>query len=311
MEYRRLGRSGLRISALSVGGWLTFGATTDADATARILDAAVAGGVNFVDLADVYARGAAESCVGRWLRGRDRTELVLSSKCFWPMGPGPNQRGLSRKHIMESVEASLGRLGVDYLDLYFAHRFDPDTPLLETVRAMDDLVRRGRVLYWGTSVWSAEQLEEAWTICERHGYAPPVVEQPCYNLLDRQIEREVAPTAIRRGMGLVAWSPLAGGVLTGKYQDGRPADSRGARSSWLDDRLTPENLARVARLQELAAGLGLSAAQLALAWLIAQPGVTSAITGASSVAQVEENLAAVRRPIPEATLAALNGVFPA
>ncbi|MEZ4269212.1 MAG: aldo/keto reductase family protein [Myxococcota bacterium] len=311
MEYRRLGGSGLRVSALSVGGWLTFGATEDAEATGRILDAAVAGGVNFIDLADVYARGAAESCVGRWLRGRDRTELVISSKCFWPMGAGPNQRGLSRKHIMESVEASLGRLGVDYLDIYFAHRFDPDTPLRETLRAMDDLVRRGRVHYWGTSVWSAEQLDEAWEICERHGYEPPIVEQPRYNLLDRHVEAAIAPTAMGRGMGLVAWSPLAGGILTGKYLGGRPAESRGARSSWLDDQLTDENLAKVARLAELAAEVGLSPAQLSLAWLIAQPGVSSAITGATTTAQVEENLAAAGRALPPSTLDALHRLFPA
>ncbi|MCB9729992.1 MAG: aldo/keto reductase family protein [Deltaproteobacteria bacterium] len=309
MEYRQLGRSGLRVSALSIGGWLTFGATADAESTAQILDAAVAGGVNFIDLADVYARGAAESCVGRWLRGRDRTELVLSSKCFWPMGPGPNQRGLSRKHILESVEASLGRLGTDYLDIYFAHRFDPETPLRETLAAMDHLVQRGRVLYWGTSVWSAEQLEEAWELCERHGYQPPIVEQPRYNLLDRHVEADIAPTARRLGMGLVVWSPLAGGVLTGKYNDGAPSDSRGARSSWLDDVLTEANLQRVARLAELAADQGLSAAQLSLAWLIAQPGVTCAITGATRRTQVEENLAAVAQPLPAATLDAVDALF--
>ena len=222
MNYRKMGRSGLKISTVSIGGWLTLGGSVDAEGSARILRCAVDGGVNFIDLADVYSAGAAEEVAGAAIRGVDRASLVLSSKVFGRMGDGPNQRGLSRKHIIESCEASLRRIGTDYLDLYFCHRPDPETPLEETVRAMDDLVHQGKVHYWGTSVWAADLLDGAHDLCDRRGFYPPLVEQPQYSLLERGIEASVLPAARRLGMGLVVWSPLAGGLLTGKYDDARP-----------------------------------------------------------------------------------------
>ena len=216
MEYRRMGESGLRLSALSLGGWLTFGGSVDEATTGEVVRTAIDSGVNFIDLADVYARGRAEQVVGTLLSDYPRADLVISSKLFWPMSDNPNDRGLSRKHIMESVERTLKNLGSDYLDIYFCHREDPDTPLGETIRAMDDLVRQGKILYWGTSVWGAERLHEAWRLAGRHELYPPLVEQPRYSLLHRGVEKTVLPTASRLGMGLAVWSPLAGGGLTGK-----------------------------------------------------------------------------------------------
>lgn len=231
MNYRKMGRTGLKISSVSIGGWLTLGGSVGSEDSARILRRAVDGGVNFIDLADVYSAGAAEQVAGAAIQGIDRSSLVLSSKVFGRMGDGPNERGLSRKHIIESCEASLRRLGTDYLDLYFCHRPDPETPLEETVRAMDDLVHRGKVHYWGTSVWPAELLDDAHDLCDRRGFYPPLVEQPQYSLLERGIEASVLPAARRLGMGLVVWSPLAGGLLTGKYDDGVPPGAAGPRPS--------------------------------------------------------------------------------
>ena len=229
MEHRRLGNTGLKVSAVSIGGWLTFGKSVDEEATRRISRAAIDGGVSFVDLADVYGPdGAAERTVGAILPDYRRSALVISSKVFWPTGEGPNDRGLSRKHIMESCERSLKRLGTDYIDLYFCHREDPETPLEETARAMDDLVRQGKILYWGTSCWSASTLLKTHALAGLRGLYAPVVEQPRYNLLRRDVERRVMPVAKRLGMGLVVWSPLASGALTGKYDEGVPEGSRGA-----------------------------------------------------------------------------------
>lgn len=309
MEYRKVGQSGLRVSALSIGGWLTFGARIDEHETARILDRAVAGGIDFIDLADVYARGEAERCVGAWLRGRRRNHLVLSSKVFWPMSRRPNDRGLSRKHVFESVDASLARLGTDYLDLYFCHRFDPETPLEETVRAMDDLVHLGKILYWGTSCWGAEELDRVHAICDAGGYYRPVVEQPLYNLLDRGIESDVLPAARRHGMGLVVWSPLAGGALTGKYNAGVPAESRGGTSDWLEDTLTARNLDRLRRFSALAEERGCRPEQLALAWILDHPEVSCAITGATRPEHVEHNLGALDVRIDPEMRSTLDALF--
>lgn len=310
MEYRKLGRTGLRVSAVSIGGWLTLGGSVDTDNSRSILDRALGEGINFVDLADIYARGRAEEVAGEALAHRRREDLVISSKVFWPMSEGPNDRGLSRKHIMESVNASLRRLRTDYLDLYFCHRFDPDTPLDETVRAMDDLVRMGKVLYWGTSVWSGDQLRAGHAIAEAHGAHAPVVEQPCYNLLDRAIERDSMRAARELGMGLVVWSPLAQGLLTGKYNDGVPDGSRAATSTWLDGRLTPDTLERVRAFCALAAELGHSPGELALAWVLHQPGISSAITGASRPEQVAANVKAARIALDGETLTTLDRLFP-
>ncbi len=311
MNYRKMGRTGLKISSVSIGGWLTLGGSVGSEGSARILRRAVEGGVNFIDLADVYSAGAAEEVAGAAIKGLDRTSLVLSSKVFGRMGDGPNQRGLSRKHIIESCEASLGRLGTDYLDLYFCHRPDPETPLEETVRAMDDLVHRGKVHYWGTSVWPAELLDAAHDLCDRRGFYPPLVEQPQYSLLERGIEASVLPAARRLGMGLVVWSPLAGGLLTGKYDDGIPPGSRGAETKWLDDKLEGDVQERLRAFSALARGAGLTPGQLALAWILRNEAITSVITGATSTDQVESNLEAADAVLEDELVERVEALFPA
>lgn len=311
MEYRKLGSSGLSISAISLGGWINFGGHVDDSAVGAILRSAVERGINFIDLADVYARGEAELTVGRLLPEYRRSDLVLSSKCFWPMSENPNDRGLSRKHIVESVDASLARLGSDYLDIMFCHREDPETPLEEVCRAMDDLVSQGKILYWGTSVWRAATLARAHGVAERRHQVAPRVEQPCYNLIDRHIESEVLPAARELGMGVVCWSPLAGGILTGKYVSGVPDKSRGETTSWLEQQLADaELMQRVGRFCALAGKLGCRPGQLALAWLLAQPGITSVITGASRVEQLVENLGALEVDVTSELAAELDELFP-
>jgi voltage-dependent potassium channel beta subunit len=313
MQYRALGKSGLKVSALSLGGWTTFGDSLSDDGEAeRILRAAFEAGINFFDIADVYARGGAEKMMGRVLATLPRHRLVISSKVFWPMSDDVNDRGLSRKHIMESVERSLKRIGTDYLDLYFCHRFDAETPLEETVRAMDDLVHQGKVLYWGTSEWTGAQLEEVAQLADRRNLYAPRVEQPQYNLIERQqVEAFVEPAARVSGMGLVVWSPLASGLLTGKYDDGIPDDSRLARMTWLKEALhTEQNLERVRQMKAVADDLGCSRAQLALAWTAAQKGVSSVITGANRLEQLEENLKALDVTITAEVQERLDSIFP-
>lgn len=311
MKYRQMGRTGLRISSVSIGGWLTFGGSVGADASARILRRAVDGGVNFIDLADVYSGGAAEEVTGAAISGIERSSLVLSSKVFGRMGDGPNERGLSRKHVMESCHASLRRLRTDYLDLYFCHRADPETPLEETVRAMDDLVHQGKVHYWGTSVWPSDLLDDAHDLCDRRGFYPPLVEQPQYSLLERGIEASVMPTAQRLGMGLVVWSPLAGGLLTGKYDDGVPPGSRGAETKWLDEKLTDDVTARLREFSALAREAGVTPGQLALAWVLRNDAITSVITGATTPEQVESNLAAAEVTVEDDLARRIEALFPA
>ena len=312
MNYRKMGRSGLKLSSVSLGGWITFGGTIDEDAARAIVRTAVDGGVNYLDFADVYALGKAEEVMGRMLGDYRRQDLVLSSKCFWPMSKGVNDRGLSRKHIVESVEATLKRFGTDYIDLYFCHREDPETDLEETARAFDDLVSAGKLLYWGTSVWSAGRLKEAAEVCDRRNLAGASVEQPPYSLMDRGIEAEVLPEVRKQGMGVVCWSPLAGGLLTGKYDSGEvPAGSRADVTNWLDGQLTPENLERLRAFSGLAAELGLQPSQLALAWVLHQDGITSVITGATDPAQVTMNLKAAEVELEPAVLTRLGELFPA
>jgi voltage-dependent potassium channel beta subunit len=311
MEYRSVGNTGLQVSAISIGGWLTFGKSVGQAASHEILAKAIERGVNFIDVADIYAKGESERVVGAMLRDYRRSDLVISSKVFWPMSDNVNDRGLSRKHIFESVHASLRRLQTDYLDLYFCHRFDPNTPLEETVRAMDDLVRQGKVLYWGTSMWSVEQLEMAHLIADRFNAYRPVVEQPRYNLIHREIEGGVMPTADRLGMGLVVWSPLAQGLLTGKYNDGVPEGSRGAESDWLKGDLTEKNLRRVKVFCKLAADAGMKPEQLALAWLLTRPEVSSAIIGATRVEQLLSNLGAVELELDGELVGKLDALFEA
>jgi len=312
MPYRRLGRAGIKVSALSLGGWTTFGGSvTDDDVTGTIMRRAFDAGVNFFDIADVYAKGEAERRMGAVLRQLPRHELVISSKVFWPMSDDVNDRGLSRKHIIESVEKSLKRIGTDYLDLYFCHRYDDDTALEETARAMDDLIRQGKILYWGTSEWTGAQLRDAQAIADRRLLDAPVVEQPQYSLLARRkVEDDVLPAARALGMGMVVWSPLASGVLTGKYDDGIPAGSRLSHMDWLRDKLTEEQRVLVKRFKEIADDVGTTRARLALAWALSRPGVSSVITGATSIEQFDENLAALTVTLDDGVKARLDALFP-
>src|SRR5690348_9950539 len=285
MEFRHLGRSGLKISEIAYGNWITHGSQVEEDAARSCVEAALDEGITTFDTADVYAGTRAESVMGRALKGVRRESVEICTKVFWPTGSGPNDRGLSRKHIMESAHASLRRLQTDYVDLYQAHRYDHETPLEETLRAFDDLVRQGKVLYIGVSEWRAEEIANALAIAGQLGLDRIVSNQPQYNMLWRVIESEVVPLCTKEGIGQIVWSPIAQGVLTGKYLPGQgaPAGSRatdssgsGFISSYLDDTI----LARVQELEPVAKEAGLSMAQLAIAWVLQNPNVSSAIVGA-------------------------------
>lgn len=295
MHYRRLGRSGLKVSEISLGAWITFGSQVGQETTNSLVHAAYEAGVNFFDNADVYASGQAEIQLGKAIKDLPREALVLSSKVFWPTMPGPNGRGLSRKHITESVHASLKRLGTDYLDLYFCHRYDPDSPVEEVVRTMDDLIHQGKILYWGTSEWRAWQISLAFGAANIHHMSTPTMEQPQYNMFHRQrLENELAPVCKELGIGLTTWSPLYGGILSGKYHSGIPAGSRAdmEKMDWYRDRITPDRLATVQALGEVASDLGITVAQLAIAWLLRRKEISSVITGATRLEQLEQNLGA-------------------
>lgn len=309
MQYRRVGKAGLKVSEIALGSWLTYGGTVDSDASIGIIRRAIDLGVNFIDMSDAYSGGAAERVVGKAIEPYTRSDLVLSSKLFWPMSDNINDRGLSRKHIMESIEKSLRRIGTDYLDIYFCHRFDPETEIEETVRAMDDLVRQGKILYWGTSVWEVAQIEQAVSDAQIWRAYQPVVEQPRYNMLDAHIETELFPTCSRHGIGLVVFSPLAQGMLSGKYNNGVPPSSRGGQTKWLEGDLTPENLAKIKALGNLARSLELTMAQLALAWVLRRSEITSAITGATSIDQVDENVTASGVILSNETLETIDGIL--
>ncbi len=294
MKYRRLGNSGMRISEVSLGAWLTYGGSVEDDTAKLCMEKAIELGINFIDVADVYSGGKAEEVVGKVL-GSDsynRKDLVISSKVFWPMSQNINDAGLSRKHIMDSIDASLDRFGLDYIDIYFAHRFDWATPLEETVAAMDDLVKDGKIRYWGTSVWSAAQLERVVGVAKEIGATLPKVEQPRYNLLDRHIELEIMHTTKSNGMGIVPWSPLGQGILTGKYNDGIPEGARAEKSEFMKKDLNDENIAKVRKLTELASNNDMSMSQLALAWILRRDEISAVITGATKVSHVEDNVIA-------------------
>jgi len=301
MEYRRLGNSGLFVSALSFGSWVTFGNQVDDELGVDMLRTAYERGVNFFDNAEVYADGASEEIMGRALAklGWGRDTYAVSSKVFWG-GPKPTQRGLTRKHIFDACHAALNRLQVAYLDLYFCHRPDLHTPIEETVRAMSDLVSQGKVMYWGTSEWSAAEIAEAHGVARGLGLHPPTMEQPQYNMLVRErVEGEYAPLYDRFGLGTTIWSPLASGILTGKYNDGIPDDSRMNLKGyeWLRKKVTSEKgkaqIAKAAALGKIAAELGISQARLALAWCLKNPRVSTVILGASRTDQLAENLKAL------------------
>ena len=299
MNYRRLGRSGLKVSELSFGSWVTYGNQLDTRAATECMAAAWDLGVNFFDNAQVYAAGKSEEIMGDALAkaGWPRLKYVVSTKFFWGISDGPNEKStLNRKYLLDAIDGSLKRLKLDYVDLVYCHRSDPNTPLEETVWAMHDMIERGKALYWGTSEWSALDIMEAWQIAERHHLRKPVVEQPEYNLFHRtRVETEYKRLYEEIGIGLTTWSPLASGLLTGKYRGGVPAESRGAmpRMKFLLEGLTDKaKNDAVAKLETIAKELGCSVAQLAIAWCASNPNVSTVITGASRVSQVEENLKA-------------------
>lgn len=308
MTYKNLGQSGLKVSSFSFGGWTTIGGSVkDAQIIRDILLTGYEAGINFFDNADIYARGDSEIAFGNVLSELPRHHLVLSSKVFWPMSENVNDKGLSRKHIFESIHSSLRRMKTDYFDIYFCHRFDSDTPLLETVRAMDDLIKQGKILYWGTSEWSGDQLRQVYELCDDGGFYPPQVEQPQYSLLVRdKFEQDVAPAAQDLGMGLVTWSPLASGFLTGKYDSGISA-GRLSRVDWLREIFwTEANRKKVIELKTYSDEIGCSRSQLALAWASSHRGVSSVILGATSPQQLKENLGALKVQIPEKIRSYLN-----
>ena len=299
MEYRKVGKWGLKVSELSLGSWLTFGNQLDVDSAKEAMKEAFKQGINFFDTAEVYASGMAEFIMGQVLKEFRRTDIVVSTKIFWG-GNGPNDRGLSRKHLLEGTWNSLRRLQLDYVDLIYCHRPDPETPIEETALAMDYIVRNGLALYWGTSEWSADQLEAAHKACKELNCVPPIVEQPLYNMLSRErVEKEYLPIYEKYGMGLTTFSPLASGILTGKYNSGIPENSRLARFPWLrknlEERglLSNETLGKVREIGKIAKEFSVKLSQLALAWCLKNPRVSSVILGVSNSEQLKENLKAI------------------
>ena len=315
MEFRHLGRSGLLVSEISYGNWLTHGSQVEADQATACVREALEVGITTFDTADVYAQTRAESVLGEALKGVRRESYELFTKVFWPTGPGKNDMGLSRKHILESCNASLKRLQTDHIDLYQAHRYDVDTPLEETLRAFDDLVRAGKVMYVGVSEWNATQISEALEIADKMGFDRIVSNQPQYSMLWRVIEAEVVPLSEKEGIGQIVWSPIAQGVLTGKYLPGQPPpegsratdDKGGANmiSRWLDD----DVLTKVQQLKPLADEAGLTMAQLAIAWVLNNPNVSSAIVGATRPEQVRDNAAAAGKKLDADLLKKIDEVL--
>ncbi len=293
MKYNNLGRSGLRVSQLSFGSWLTFGNSVDRSLVAQLMKEAVEMGVNFFDNAEVYAKGESEIIMGECLRNFRREEMVVTTKIFWG-GNGPNDIGLSWKHLVEGVRNSLRRMKLTYIDMVFCHRPDPNTPLEETIRAIDYIIKSGYAFYWGTSEWSAEQLEKVFLLCEKYNCIAPIAEQPQYNLFHRsRVENEYESLYKKYGLGLTTWSPLASGILTGKYNEQIPAGSRLATNEWLMKELTEDRIQKAKALKEVADDLDCSLAQLAIAWCLSNPQVSTVITGASRISQLKDNLSSV------------------
>lgn len=315
MIYRRLGRSGLKVSAISLGSWLTYGKTVGDDVATRTIHRAYELGINFFDSANVYERGEGERVMAAALRSYPRESYVITTKAFWPMGDGPNDRGLSRKHVFEQLHQSLKRMQLDYVDIFYCHRYDPETPVEETLRVIDDLITQGKILYAGVSEWTAAQIEEAVAVADRYLLDRIVVNQPQYNIINRYIEREVIPVSKKYGIGQVVFSPLAQGVLTGKYKGGQiPSDSRAANEDinfsvkrFLEDDI----LRKVDELGKIASDLGITMVELALAWILREPNVASALVGASRPEQIEQNVKAVDVELPTEVLDRIDELFPA
>ena len=313
MRYRKLGRAGVKLSVVGLGSWLTYGGSVEEDMARACIVRAYERGINFFDTANVYARGRSEEVVGRAIADFRRDSIVLATKVYFTMGDGPNDRGLSRKHVTEQCHHSLRRLGVDYIDLYQCHRYDRETPLEETVSVMNDLVRAGKILYWGVSEWSADQIAAAVALARARGWAEPVSNQPQYSALWRRIEERVLPTCGEFGLGNVVWSPLAMGILTGKYANAStpPAGTRaaGASKDMMEDYFTQPVLDAVARCLPLAAEAGTTLARLALAWCLRRAEVTSVIVGATKVEHVDDNAAAADLEIDPAIFARMDAIL--
>jgi voltage-dependent potassium channel beta subunit len=314
MHYRRLGKSGLKVSEIALGAWITMGSQIEEKVSIDLIHAAYDQGINFFDNADAYAAGQAEIVMGKAIQDLPREGLVISSKVFWPTMPGPNGRGLSRKHISESIHASLKRLGTDYLDIYYCHRYDPDTPIEEVVYTMNTLIEQGKVLYWGTSEWEASYITQAVGLAKQYNLIPPVVEQPQYSMFHRlRVEEELSPVCREFGVGLTTWSPLYYGILSGKYNEGIPEGSRASLDNmkWIKDRITPERITKVRALTSLAAHLEITTAQLAIAWLLRRKEVASVITGATRLEQLDENLLAAeaQKAISETVLEKIDAIL--
>ncbi|OUS76000.1 aldo/keto reductase [Paenibacillus sp. MY03] len=316
MKYRRLGRSGLQVSEIALGSWLTYDDPRQAASVEAVIHKAYELGINYFDTANMYARGEAERVMGRALARYERDSYVLGTKVYFDMGEGPNRKGLSRKHIMEQCEASLKRLGADYIDLYYCHRFDENTPLDETLRAMDDLVTQGKVLYVGVSEWREWQIAEAAGITERLHLDPIVVNQPEYNLFTRRIESDIVPMCEKHGIGQVVFSPLAHGVLSGKYRKGvaLPPGSRATNpdhNHWIKSQglLSEHRVDQIESLIQVAERLGISLVQLALAWNLRLPNISSCIIGATKPEQVEKNVAASGISLSEDTLSEIENIL--
>ena len=313
MRYRSLGHSGLQLSVVGLGSWLTYGGNVDAATARACVREAWDLGINFIDTANVYARGAAEEVLGPILKELPRDQLVLATKVYFPMGEGPNERGLSRKHIRDQIHHSLRRLQVEYVDLYQCHRYDVTTPIEETCEMMNDLVRSGKVLYWGVSEWNADHIAAAVTLCRARGWSPPISNQPQYSALWRRIEDRVLPACEAYGLGNVVWSPLAMGILTGKYTDAAhpPAGTRaaGQNADMMEDYFTQPVLDAVQRLLPLAKESNCTLAQLALAWCLRQRAVTSVIVGATKSAHVKDNAGAGDLDIDPSVFTAMDRIL--
>jgi voltage-dependent potassium channel beta subunit len=315
MKYRRLGTSGLKVSEIAYGSWLTFANQVELENAKTLIKKALELGINYIDTADVYENGAAETLLGQILPEYDRSTYVVATKCYFPMSDHETNKGLSRKHIIDSIHKSLVRLHLDYVDLFYCHRFDEETPLEETLRAMNDLISRGLATYWGIREWSATQIEAAIHLCDKHGWAKPVVIQPLYNLIARDIEKEIIPMGEKHGLGISNFCPLAQGILTGKYSGGSiPEGSRGSNKAiniFMGNELdNMELLARIDSLGAIAKTYDLTIAQLSLAWILQNKAISCVLTGASSTEQLESNIKASGVELKAEDIAAIEVLFP-
>ncbi|MGL4388273.1 MAG: aldo/keto reductase family protein [Brevinema sp.] len=314
MDYRRLGKSGLQISTLSLGSWLTFANSIEKENSITIIDKAYELGINFFDCANVYSMGESEKLLGEVLNRYPRENYVVSTKAFWPMNDLPNGKGLSRKHLQDQFHNSLQRLKMDYVDIFYCHRFDCDSDLYETLRTIDDFIRQGKILYVGVSEWSAAQIIEALGTQDKYLLDRIVTNQPIYNLLNRKIEKDILPTCIKNGIGVIPFSPLAQGFLSGKYRKGKeiPKDSRAANSKineFMQSYLNSENFDKIEKFISIATKKECTPSQLALSWLLQKPGITSVLIGASSPTQVEENIKAIDICLTKEDITELENIF--